>query len=150
MKRQILKTFATLGFFAALAVTSAHAQTSSVQTASIPFDFTVGDRTLPAGEYHVERLNPQSDPAAVALRSQDGKVSVNVLTMPRGSGKAKDAPRLVFNRYGQRHFLAQIWRAADTTGMELPTSRAERRLRRELQMGTAPAQTTVALVSRNR
>lgn len=148
MKRRILKTFATLGFFAALAVTSAHAQTSFVQTASIPFDFTAGDRKFPAGEYLVERINPQSDPAVMRIMSRDGKTSVIVLTKDVRSRRAKGAERLVFNRYGKHHFLAQVWCRA--TAVELLTSRTERRLRREMETGQTPARAAVALVSGNR
>ena len=147
MNKHFLKTFATVGFFMLMAV-AAHAQTPRVQTASVPFDFNVGGRTLPAGEYRVERINPQSYPAAVVLRSKDGRLSLTLLTRNTESNGTEGDARLVFNRYGERYFLAQVWHAADPTGLQLPTSTGERRLRRGLRIGAAPAQRSVALVSR--
>jgi hypothetical protein len=148
MKRQILKTLATLGFFATLAVTSAHAQTSSVQTARIPFDFNVGGRTFPSGEYRVERFGQLTGEPVVRLQSRDGRTSIFTLGRGGESRRTDGGSQLVFNRYGERYFLARIW-SGDTV-VELLTSRDERRLRRELKPNALPDRVTVALVTRNR
>ena len=147
MNKHFLKTFASVGFVMLMAV-AAHAQSARVQRASVPFDFNVGGRTLPAGEYRVERINPQSYPAAVVIRSKDGRLSLTLMTRDAESNGTEDEARLVFNRYGERYFLAQVWHAADSSGLLMPTSTEERRLRRELQIRTAPAERSVALVSR--
>ena len=62
---------------------SAHAQTSSVQrmTATIPFEFSVGKTTLPAGKYTITVLNPTSDRKPLQIRSVNGRSSAIVLTM---------------------------------------------------------------------
>ena len=57
---------------AAFAV-NAKAQTAAPQTirANVPFTFTVGDKTLPAGVYTVRILNPASDRKALQIRSEE-------------------------------------------------------------------------------
>ena len=151
MKRRHLTTFATLGFFLALAIAPAHTHAQTINapaTANVPFAFSVGDQSFPAGEYRVERLNPQSNVAIFVIRSADGKRNAMFLTSD-SVRKAKGDSHITFNRYGERYFLASLWRDANPPGSVLRVSRAERRLRRREQIGAAPvAQMTVALVGR--
>ena len=130
MKKQSLRIFLMFSVLAVLAAASAQAQSNNAQTANIPFEFSVGDKTFPAGEYSVARLNPQSDKAALAIKSADGRMSKIVLTMPVQAGRAQEIARLVFSRYDNQYFLAQVWTPADNTGLELPKSRSERSLAR--------------------
>ena len=145
MKRQNLRIFLMFGLFAILAVQSVHAQSSNEQTANIPFSFTVADKTFPAGEYRVQRLNPASDKAALAIKSADGRMSKIVLTMPVQSARTQENAKLVFNHYGDQYFLAQVWTPADNTGLELPQSRSERSLARNNGQQRAPERTAIAL-----
>jgi hypothetical protein len=144
MKKQNLRIFLMFGLFAILAVANAHAQTSRVQKANIPFSFTVADKTLPAGEYTVERLNPESDKAVLAIRSADGSMNKIVMTTPVQAGRTQETARLVFNRYGDQYFLAEVWTPADDTGMAIRQSRSERELARN-GGHRAPEQTAIAL-----
>ena len=54
MKKQALKGFAVAVFIAVLAASSAKAS-STMLRGPIPFDFTVGSATLPAGHLHRDR-----------------------------------------------------------------------------------------------
>lgn len=149
MKKQSLRIFLMFGLLAILAPLSAHAQSNNAQTANIPFSFNVGEKTFPAGEYSVTRLNPQSDKAALAIKSTDGRLSKVVLTNPVQAAKAQEAAKLIFSRYGDQYFLSQVWTPADNTGLELPRSRAERTLARNKGQD-APERTVVALNSHRR
>jgi len=63
MKKKIRKAFMMMSLTATLllvAVVSGKAQSNALRL-TIPFDFTVGDRRLPAGEYIVGRIQPNSD-----------------------------------------------------------------------------------------
>jgi hypothetical protein len=143
MKRANLRIFLMFGLFAILAITIVHAQTSNRQTANIPFSFTVADKTFPAGEYTVERVNPESDKAALAIKSLDGRMSRVVLTTSVHANRIQENARFVFNRYGDQYYLAQVWTPADDTGYALPQSRSERELARNSGR-RAPEQTTIA------
>ncbi|HEX8844124.1 MAG TPA: hypothetical protein VF791_05745 [Pyrinomonadaceae bacterium] len=144
MRKQSLRIFLMIGLFAILAPLSVQAQSSSEQTASIPFSFNVGNKSFPAGEYRVTRINPASDKTALVIRSADGRMSKLVLTMNVQDSKTHESAKLVFNRYGDQYYLAQVWTPADNTGLELPVSRSERTLARNAGE-RAPEQTTVAL-----
>jgi hypothetical protein len=131
MKKQSLRIFLMFSVLAVLAALSVQAQSNNVQTANIPFEFSVGNKTFPAGLYSVTRLNPQSDQAALIIKSTDGRMSKIVLTIPIQAGRAQETAKLVFSRYDDRYFLAQVWTPADSTGFELPKSRGERSLARQ-------------------
>jgi len=44
----------------------------------------------------------------------------------------KDKSTLVFNRYGNQYFLEQIWSGGEQEGTQVPQSRSERTIRRQL------------------
>jgi hypothetical protein len=45
--------------------------------------------------------------------------------------KNKTPARLVFHRYGERYFLAEVWNGADRAGRQLLKSQEERAIERE-------------------
>ena len=150
MKKQSLRILLMFGVLAVTAVLPTQAQSGSEQTASIPFSFNVGDKTFPAGEYSVKRLNPQSDQAALVISSIDGRRRRKVvLAMPVGVDRAQERAKLVFNRYGEQYFLAQVWTQADSTGLALPKSRSERDWARRAEE-RAPERKAIALDARRR
>lgn len=97
-------------------VVGAKAQTSSAQkvNASIPFTFSAGKATLPAGKYTITVLNPSSDRKILQIRSLDGRSSAMVQTTTT-NGHASDHAKLVFERDGDRYVFAQAQLAGDTT-----------------------------------
>jgi hypothetical protein len=149
MKKQGLKIFLMFCVLAILAVLPVRAQFSNEQTATIPFSFNVGGKTFPAGQYNVKRLNPQSDKAALAITSVDGRMSRVVLTTPILANSVQESAKLIFNRYGGQYFLAQVWTPADATGLELPKSRSEREWARNVGEH-APERVAIALNARRR
>ena len=111
MNNKIYRFAAILGIFLGLAVVSVHAQAPIKVEANIPFEFSAGKTTLPAGVYSVKRLSRNN----VTLRSVDGKSSV-ILNAPvsNNSIDPKAVERIVFDKYGDQYALAQIWLTADT------------------------------------
>ncbi len=92
--------------------------------ADIPFDFMVGDETLPAGTYTF--AHPTTMPDVLLIRSLDGHESVVVIT--RGVQESRTPPdetKLVFTRYGDQYFLAQAWIVGEIEGREFLKSRTE-------------------------
>jgi len=103
---------------AGVLVTGANAQTSSTQKviASIPFTFSVGKTTLPAGRYTITVLNPSSDRKVLQIRSLNGRSSAMIFTTGV-IGNASDDAKLVFERYGDRYVFAQAQMAGETTSL---------------------------------
>ena len=97
---------------------NAKAQNSSTQkvVASIPFAFSVGKTTLPAGKYTITVVNPSSDRKILQIRSLNGRSSALILTTSI-TGHSSDDAKLVFERYGDRYFFAQAQMAGDETSL---------------------------------
>lgn len=133
MKKQILKGFTMLMLIVALALTtaavSANAQSRNAVRANIPFEFVVKDKTFSAGEYQVHPAT--ADGMALTIQGTDNGESAICLTNSTEQMKNRTDARLVFHRYGQKYFLAQVW-TGDNTGRSVSKSRQERAIEREL------------------
>lgn len=134
MKREILKGFSTVALIIGLAfvtaVVSANGQSANRIVSNIPFDFVVGDQTMAAGEYTVRGL-AQSGPA-ILISERSARSSTIRLTSELAPRSENTRARLVFHRYGQYYFLAEIWSGGGEAGRQLLRSRHERAIEREL------------------
>lgn len=137
MRNEIVKGFTMVLLIVVLAfataVASANAQSSNRLVADIPFEFVVGDQAMASGEYTLEATGMQGN--ALIILSRNAKCSAIRLTnviAPASNQEDKTRARLVFHRYGQRYFLAEVWSVADSTGRQLLKSRHERAIEREL------------------
>ena len=122
MKIQALRAFQMLTLLLMLGVTSAHALTSDKVVANIPFDFTVGNTTLPAGEYVVQRI---ASPAALFVQNKETYEAATVLVISVEDRSSLGEAKLVFDRHGNEHSLSQVW-SGTLTGREIPKPRMER------------------------
>jgi hypothetical protein len=125
-------TMIALAVLVASMAVAANAQNGGRRlVANIPFQFNVGAKTLPAGDYTIAQTNPSSNHAVLQIRTQDGTESV-LVQMNSLVGKMKDGSTLVFRRYGNKYFFAQAWIAADSEGLNVPSSRSERATQKEM------------------
>lgn len=135
MRQHLVKAFATAGFLIATVVGfTGHAQGQSLADpvrVRIPFDFIVADKTLAAGEYYFKRAQPYSGDGMVYVASRDGKTRLIRLSNAVETRDPKSRVTLVFHRYGNQTFLAQVWPAGASVGRQLPKSREERELERQ-------------------
>ena len=110
-----------LGLSLLLIGTVAYARNLNLKV-NVPFDFVVNGATLPSGEYSVQGLGMGN---AISIRKADHTAKAMVLGTRCESPKTSEKSKLVFHRYGNRYFLAQIWMAGDNVSEELPKSRLE-------------------------
>jgi hypothetical protein len=110
-----------LGLSLLLIGTVAYARNVNLKV-NVPFDFVVNGATLPSGEYSVQGLALGN---AISIRNADYIAKALVLGTRCQSPKTSEKAKLVFHRYGNRYFLAQIWMAGDNAGVELAKSRLE-------------------------
>lgn len=104
--------------------------------ANVPFEFIVGDHTLPSGKYNIGAITNAGE--GLAIRSADNRNVVVRLTNSIESKKNNTQARLVFHRYGQRYFLAEVWSGGESTGRMLMKSQKERAIQRELAAISSP------------
>ena len=96
----------------------------NTMTVKIPFDFTVGSTSFTAGDYAVR---PQLAHSVLSLQSGDDRSAIMALTLDVQSTKRVSQGTLVFNQYGDRYFLSQVWTPGHI-GRQLHTSALEREL----------------------
>jgi hypothetical protein len=119
MKATVLRFTAMLAVVMAFTAVSAYGQsTIKRQTFVVPFQFNVGQKVLPAGEY---RFNGEGQ--AIRIQSKDGKQVVTELPLRTIAAKLSGSEvKLTFKRYGDQYYLSQVW-LADGFGRELRRKR---------------------------
>ncbi len=142
MKKQTLTVLAMASLFVMLAVVPVSAGSFKLR-ADIPFDFMAGNETLPAGTYTV--THPDGQHGVLLIRSWEEGAAF-VLTNALEANGTQDETKLIFNRYGDRYFLTQLWTGGEIGGHELPKSRMERELAREsmARNGSEPEMVSIA------
>jgi hypothetical protein len=145
MKKQLYLSIAIMIMWGVFAI-SGKAQTSASpeMRAYVPFAFTVGGKILPLGDYTVRILNSTSDRKTLQIRSENGRVSAMVQTFGVNAALAKNT-KLVFRRYGEQYFFAQVQMAGDTTSLAATKTRAERATQRAMKR--PDSNTVVAVVA---
>jgi hypothetical protein len=128
MKRQAFSMVSLLSLL--LVAGSAIAQTVHV-CANIPFNFAVGNKTLPAGTYDVGTIG-NSDGKTLLLKGRGSNASTLVGSNVAQNLRPANQTKLVFNRYGSRYFLSQIWVAGETRGHQLAKTSREKELARDI------------------
>jgi hypothetical protein len=140
MKRQIANLLGVFGLL--LVAACANAQSVNVK-ANVPFDFVVDNVTLSAGAYSIQSINDGIGSPTLMIRGTNNKVGRLV-----GSDAAENldpaaTSHLLFHRYGDTYFLAQIWMQGEQHGREL------RKTRREIEVAknVRPSDNVIVLAS---
>jgi hypothetical protein len=84
--------------------------------ASIPFSFTVGNQSFPAGDCTISSVRPQH---VILLKSTDGEHVTFVGSNPSYALAPSAQTKLVFQPSGSAYFLSQIWTQGDNAGRQL-------------------------------
>lgn len=119
-----MKQFTAIALFAVaglLSAGSALAQKHAVQTI-VPFDFTVGSKTLPSGTY---TITPVSDDQ-IEIRNWD-KNQVVLTPAFATVNLSKNGGELVFYKSGGHYFLREILCEFASMNVNLPPSKLQKR-----------------------
>ena len=133
------KWISALVLLAAPLVAAAQSQRIVTQ---VPFKFTVGTVEMPAGEYIVQ-LADERGVALLTVGNPEGKRSVYVLTLANLSERSQN-PAMVFHRYGDRYFLAEVRIEDSRTVYRLQATKLEKEFRAQ----NLPATEEILLASR--
>jgi len=102
--------------------TAAQAQQSAVK-ANVPFDFIIGNRVYPAGEYVLK--STFNDRALLRIDNTQQVLTGYIVSNACANSAPAKETKLVFHRMGNHYFLYQVWTAGNSTGHEFPRGRAE-------------------------
>ena len=144
MKKQMLwMPLVLIAMFAAAAV-STRAQAAYGLRADVPFDFVVGDKTIPAGRITAHGVSAAFQGSLTIRNLAQGELALRNGRKMLGADRT-DQGKLVFHKYGNRYFLAQIW-IPGYEAWEVVKSKEERSLERDTRLvkNFKPAQVIVA------
>ena len=117
-----MKRIATIALFtvaSTLGAGHAFAQAREVR-ATMPFDFTVGSKLLPAGTYTIIPLSDN----AIEIRNSATHLAILSVAFPKGE-PAKSC-ELVFDKYADQYFLREVAGGPSNLNMDLPATKAEK------------------------
>jgi hypothetical protein len=129
-KHALVPLSLTLFFAMSLWPARAQAQIIGNLEADVPFQFHVGNTTLPPGRYMVHELEG-SDLTMMQISSADGKLSALFDVESAQARTAPEESELIFNKYGDRYFLSEMYDEGNVDGSRLSPSRDEKRASKE-------------------
>jgi hypothetical protein len=133
--RHSLSIFAAMFFALMIYPTTARAQIIGDVEANIPFQFYAGDTKLPAGEYRIHILD-NADLGVMEISRVDGSASALVQIQEAEANSEPAQGELIFNKYGDRYFLTQLFDEGNPSGSKVIESRYAKKISR----GTLEAQ----------
>jgi hypothetical protein len=123
LKKQILSIVATLTLIIPMAIIGFAGLRARV-SADVPFDFMIGNKEFKAGKYSIGRITSIGTSETLILRADDNRETFNFNTN-NVYGKGEPSAKLVFHRYGNQYFLAQVFDGESELGSALLKSKAE-------------------------
>ena len=129
MRKHMIRVLTMFGFLMAMTAATAFAQERPTLKVNIPFDFSIANRTLPAGEYTVTERNAVGQ--TIIIRNNTAKTAACAIGRSLPAKSEANKPMLVFHRYGNQYFLAQVVHAGWLDGQELVQTRTERQAMKE-------------------
>jgi len=131
--KNIKRAIALCGFCLLLTASSALGQSESKTVVNIPFNFVVGNKTLPSGEYVIRRNRRDSDTTWIVEQKGNGAKAV-LMTRPAYAKDTQEENKLVFNRYDDVYFLSAIWTTGSNIGREVQISNREKAMDKAIGM----------------
>ena len=133
MKKHVVSGLAVLSVVLAAAAAT-YAQVAHKVEARIPFEFAVSGKVLPDGAYTVT----QGTSGCLKIESLDGGTAVLALALYARPSATPTEAKLVFDRIGDHYFLVQVWEPGNDSGVEIPRSKMERELVKQMLASSSP------------
>lgn len=110
---------------------------------NLPYTVAVGDKTLPPGDYTIQRL-PSESGSRVLLFYSDKGMKFETLALPFAALDINTAreTKLVLNQVGGTYYVSKIWVQGKDYGYELPMPKSlKSRQHEQMAKVTVPAET---------
>jgi hypothetical protein len=118
------------------------AQAQARAKASVPFDFNLDQKSMPAGIYEISSLN---DKVLVVrnLETRDARLLIESMTVQASQAEGTPHAKLVFHKCGDEYFLSEIWDGQSRIGIAFPESKHEK----EVQLASNTQQSEVVVIA---
>ena len=123
--QQLLSVLVLSVFALTIFAGKAHAQIVGDLDVDIPFQFHAGNARLPAGKYRIHVLDG-SDLTVMEITSADGSTSALFEVQDAEANATPAKSELIFNKYGNRYFLAKLFDEGNPSGSAVDESRYEK------------------------
>jgi hypothetical protein len=121
----VKKNLLSLAMSLALLMSAATQAQTTHLTITVPFEFTAGNVQLPAGEYEVTAVGP-----TLSVHNVNSNAGTLVLSTSCQSLKPAADAKLVFHRYGNQYFLAEVWNRHSSLGNQIKINSRQTELRK--------------------
>jgi hypothetical protein len=125
--RYLLSLLIAIVFALTIYPTKAHAQIIGDLEVNIPFAFHAGNTKLPAGNYRIHMLD-NTDLTVMEISSADGSTSALFEVQEAEANSTPAKSELIFNKYGNRYFLAKLFDEGNPSGSQVLKSRYEKKI----------------------
>jgi hypothetical protein len=123
MKRNLFLGLTALALALVINVPFAAAQSAK---ANVPFDFAIAGKTMPAGTYTVSEISDSQ------IRVANTESTATLLMRAQREERLDyQSAKMVFHKYGDKYFLAEVWNGAGATGLHIPASKWEEEIKSE-------------------
>ncbi len=133
-----IRILVSLFLFAAATSLFAQMDIRPLMKVNVPFQFSVGDHSMPAGEYLISSVQPER---TIRISSVHGKNSAILAVSPLYKQSPSAKTFLTFNRYSGSYFLAEV----DTAGQDVARTLPHGKLEAEIARKDAAPDTTIVL-----
>jgi hypothetical protein len=123
----LLSLFIALVFAITIYPTKAHAQITGALEVNIPFAFHAGNAKLPPGKYIIHPFD-DSNLTVMEISSADGSTSALFQVQESDANSAPAKSELIFNKYGNRYFLAKLFDEGNPSGSQVAESPYEKKI----------------------
>jgi hypothetical protein len=123
----LLALFTVLAFGLTMYPSKAQAQIVGDLEVNIPFQFHAGNAKLPAGDYRIHVME-DSNLTIMEISSADGSTSTLFQVHDTDANSTPTKNELIFNKYGNRYFLAKLFQEGSSSGSQVLESRYEERI----------------------
>lgn len=106
MKNVVRMLLLSAVVLAGLVVSAAAQSPVPPQKAQVGFDFYVGDKLMPAGEYAIRPVSQDISHGVVMIEQLNGSAKAAVQTFPARNAENLKAGSLLFKKYGDNHYLS--------------------------------------------
>lgn len=102
------------------------AQAQQEMVVKIPFAFVADHVNLPAGDYTLKTAGPIN--SLLLVNRADPTMSAYIPSNAAQAAAVQSESKVVFNCYGDRYFLSQVWTAGTALGRQMVRSSREKEM----------------------
>ncbi len=125
--RHLLALSVALLFVVTMYPRKANAQIIGGLQANIPFQFHAGAANLPAGTYRIRMLD-NNNLTVMEISNMDGTRSALIQVQDSDANSTPTQSELIFNKYGDQYFLAEMFDEGDASGSKVIESNLEKKV----------------------